>query len=81
MYMALIKVAAVLIYFCLFGLRLYVPVNNFSVMSGRNVPFKSFTVHACKKSIFKLCLINAVSSCYFIKNVYLNGIVSTSHLK
>ena len=23
--------------FCLFGLRLYVPVNNFSVMSGRNI--------------------------------------------
>ena len=23
--------------FCLFGLRLYIPVNNFSVMSGQNV--------------------------------------------
>ena len=25
--------------FCLFGLRLYVPVNNFSVMSGRSQRF------------------------------------------
>ena len=25
--------------FCLFGLRLYVPVNNFSVMSGRSRSF------------------------------------------
>ena len=25
--------------FCLFGLRLYVPVNNFSVMSGRSHRF------------------------------------------
>ena len=28
---------------CLFGLRLYVPVNNFSVMSGRNHRFLGIT--------------------------------------
>ena len=29
--------------FCLFGLRLYVPVNNFSVMSGRRQRFLGIT--------------------------------------
>ena len=29
--------------FCLFGLRLYVPVNNFSIMSGRNHRFLGIT--------------------------------------
>ena len=29
--------------FCLFGLRLYVPVNNFSVMSGRSHRFLGIT--------------------------------------
>ena len=29
--------------FCLFGLRLYAPVNNFSVMSGRNLRFLGIT--------------------------------------
>ena len=28
--------------FCLFGLRLYVPVNNFSVMSGRFPGLKQY---------------------------------------
>ena len=29
-------------FICLFGLRLYVPVNNFSVMSGRSHRFPGF---------------------------------------
>ena len=32
-----------LIFVCLFGLRLYVPVNNFSVMSGRSHRFLGIT--------------------------------------
>ena len=30
-------------FFCLFGLRLYIPVNNFSVMSGRSHSFLGIT--------------------------------------
>ena len=33
----------ILFFFCLFGLRLYVPVNNFSVMSGRGHRFLGIT--------------------------------------
>ena len=31
------------VFVCLFGLRLYVPVNNFSVMSGRSHRFLGIT--------------------------------------
>ena len=31
------------VFFCLFGLRLYVPVNNFSVMLGRSHCFLGIT--------------------------------------
>ena len=33
----------IVFFFCLFWVRLYVPVNNFSVMSGRNQHFLGIT--------------------------------------
>ena len=54
-----------LFFVCLFGLRLYVPVNNFSVMSGRSHRFLGIT-----STFWEVNVSCSGGKCNLLKDVY-----------